>query len=343
MQQTTTTMLTRADEEDLIEDIREGIGIALTIRGSSSDSIDSIKLNKLVYLAVDRLDIPLTFGWYKYGPAPVEIKYTETAAKAKPKEECDAPYDSRLPKGDFYSPMEYAYFFEDELDNFSTILQASTKEFLISFYKREDPKPYTELYVKNAQLQQAIDEIKEDVSWHEDAEVYYQEVSQRLGQLNRELSKIGTLRDVRKPLRDYTRFLKSLLAHASDIDQISAKQQRYIKRIIEYYYGGAWKYVALNISKDTVHLSPGDNDHKLLTSIENDLQELRANYNDDLYSFRERAKDLELYEAYSNREGSIDNSEDGIKGQNDAQYSDLWAQASFKALAKNVSSIESEQ
>lgn len=334
-------MLTRADEEDLIEDIREGAGIALAMRGSSADSIDSIKLNKLVYLAIKELELPITFGWYKYGPAPVELEYSETAVEARPKEDHEAPYDSRLPRRDFLSPVGYAYFFENKLDEFSTIIEAPTKEFLIEFYERNAPEPYTDLYVKNAQLQQILDEIKDDSSWHKDAETYYREVSQRFGELNRELSGINILRDVRDPMREYTRFVKRMLAEASELESMSATQQRHIKRIINYYYGAAWKFVALNISKDTVHLSPGDNDRKLITSIENDLQELRADYSDDLKSLEERAESLELFSRSVSEEpdDSAYPSEEESDRQ-DVKLSELWAKASSEAIRSSARKTE---
>jgi len=109
-------MLTRADESDIIDDIKDGIGIALSWREASAHSIDSIKLNKLAYIAIERLEVPITFGWYKYGPAPVDLQYSEAAVSSKTKEECEAPDEPRVPQRDYYSPLEYAYFFDKELD-----------------------------------------------------------------------------------------------------------------------------------------------------------------------------------------------------------------------------------
>ncbi len=327
-------MLTRAEESDLIDDIKEGIGMALEWGGASATSIDSIKLNKLVYLAVQRLEIPLTFGWYKYGPAPVDLQYSETAVTATSQDDLDAPNDSRLPERDYYSPMEYAYFFQDTLDEFDDILRARTKEFLISFYEREAPKPYGDLYVKNAQLQQVLDEIKSDATWHDDVDMYYREVSQRIGELTREVMKIEALREAHAPFRLYARFLKRLIANASTQDSLSAPQQRFMKRIVDYYYGGAWKYVALNISENTVPLSPGHNKEKLLTSIENDRQEMRSDYQDDLNAFKERAISLNLVKKVSN-DRSVSSSDSSSNEPSDREHAELWSRASAEALGKS--------
>ncbi|MFC6734460.1 hypothetical protein [Haladaptatus sp. DYSN1] len=332
-------MLTRADESDLIDDIKEGIGIALEWRGASATSIDSIKLNKLVYLAVQRLEVPLTFGWYKYGPAPVDLQYSETAVSATSQDDLDAPHESRIPDRGYYSPMEYAYFFDETLDEFDVILQARTKEFLISFYEREAPEPYGNLYVKNAQLQQILDEIKSDDTWHDDADVYYREVSQRIGELTRELMKIESLREVQAPFRLYARFLKQLIANASAQDALSASQQRFIKRIVDYYYGGAWKYVALKISENTVPLSPGNNKDKLLTSIENNRQEMRSDYQDDLDTFKERAVRLDLAQETA-RDNSVSPSDSGSNEPSDRERAELWSRASAEALNKSYKKSE---
>lgn len=327
-------MLTRAEESDLIDDIKEGIGMALEWEGASATSIDSIKLNKLVYLAVQRLEIPLTFGWYKYGPAPVDLQYSETAVTATSQDDLDAPNDSRLPERDYYSPMEYAYFFQDTLDEFDDILRARTKEFLIAFYEREAPKPYDDLYVKNAQLQQVLDEIKSDATWHDDVDMYYREVSQRIGELTREVMKIEALREAHAPFRLYARFLKRLIANASTRDSLSAPQQRFMKRIVDYYYGGAWKYVALKISENTVPLSPGHNKEKLLTSIENDRQEMRSDYRDDLNAFKERAISLHLVEKES-KNRSVSSSDSSSNEPSDREHAELWSRASAEALGKS--------
>jgi len=324
-------MLTRADESDIIDDIKDGIGIALSWREASAHSIDSIKLNKLAYIAIERLEVPITFGWYKYGPAPVDLQYSEAAVSSKTKEECEAPDEPRVPQRDYYSPLEYAYFFDKELDKSEHILQAPIKEFLVSFYEREAPESYKQLYIKSAQLQQVLDEISDDDSWHDDAETYHREVSQRAGELMRELMGIDSLRKARDPFRLYIRFLKKVLANASNVETISPSQQRFVKRIIDYYYGGAWKYVALMISEDTAHLSPGDNQNKLLTSIENTKQEIRSDYEEDLDGFEDRATALNIVDEEKNEEAT----NKSVKDLSDGRYVEPWTQASSEAIGKH--------
>lgn len=326
-------MLTRADESDLVEDIKDGVGIALDWRDASAETLDSIKLNKLAYIAITRLEVPITFGWYKYGPAPVDLQYSEAAVTAKAREECEAPEEARIPQRDYYSPLEYAYFFDKELNEFEHIINAPTKEFLVSFYEREAPKRYKQLYINSAQLQQVLDEISADSSWHDDADRYHREVSHRAGDLTRELMEIESLREAQKAFRLYIRFLKRVLAHASTVETLSDSQQRFIKRIIDYYYGSAWKYVALMISEDTAHLSPGDNQDKLLTSIENDKQEIRSSYQGDLNGFEDRAVALNIINE-RDMEGS---GSQQTNGPSDQQRAELWIGASSEAIGQHNS------
>jgi hypothetical protein len=146
----------------------------------------------------------------------------------------------------------------------------------------------------------------------------------------RELMGIDSLRKARDPFRLYIRFLKKILANASTADTISPSQQRFVKRIIDYYYGNAWKYVALMVSENTVHLSPGDNQDKLLTSIENDKQEIRSDYEGDLNGFEGRATALNII-------GKSENEEVNKTDRNlsDSAFVEPWTQASAEAIGED--------
>jgi len=89
-------MLTLGDEDDLLKDIEEGIQIAMEREGYPSDAVDPIKVNKLAHFAVQDLGVPLTYGWYKYGPAPV---FDTSSARLGPASESEikASDEPRLP------------------------------------------------------------------------------------------------------------------------------------------------------------------------------------------------------------------------------------------------------
>ncbi|MDZ7730278.1 MAG: hypothetical protein U5K37_04045 [Natrialbaceae archaeon] len=85
------------------------------------------------------------------------------------------------------------------------------------------------------------------------------------------------------------------------------------------------------ISEDTVHLSPGDNQDKLLTSIENDKQEIRSDYEGDLNGFEDRAIALNIICKAENEEAT----DKPAKNSSDSEYVEAWVQASAEAIGEH--------
>jgi hypothetical protein len=131
-------MLTLGDEDDLLEDITEGVEIAMYRRGYDADDIDPIKLNKLAYLAIEEYDLPITYGWYKYGPAPVNVAHQSVSTIPRSEDEIASVDEPRIKNVnyDVRSPEEYSYFYSDDLEEFGHVLEALTKEYLVEFLFR---------------------------------------------------------------------------------------------------------------------------------------------------------------------------------------------------------------
>ena len=87
------SMITLGDEDDLLDDIKEGVEIAMQRRGYNSGNIDPIKFNKLTYLAIHEYDIPITYGWYKYGPAPANVAHQSITVRPRALNEVPAVKD----------------------------------------------------------------------------------------------------------------------------------------------------------------------------------------------------------------------------------------------------------
>lgn len=294
-----TTMLTVGDEDDLLHDIEEGIQIAMHRRGYSADEVDPIKVNKLAYFAIQDLGVPITYGWYKYGPAPV-FDTQGARLKPSPEAEINASEDPRIPDpGDrFYSPNEYAFYFEEDCIEFDRILQTPTKDYLREFYEDHAPEPYGSLYEKSIQVQVLFDEIRESSDWHSEADGYYKSLSKAMTELYGELLAIDHMNEVIEDFSNYSRLLKDIIAEASTKDSLAPAQQRFIVKVIDFFYGGIWNYAALLISKNTVTLSPGNNDSKLLNSIDADLRELRSSVGEEIDSLRNQSKARRLSPEY---------------------------------------------
>lgn len=294
-----TTMLTIRDEDDLLDDIEEGIQIAMHRNGYSADDIDPIKVNKLAYFAIQDLGVPVTYGWYKYGPAPV-FDTQGARLKPSPETEINASQEPRIPDpgGEFYSPNEYAYYFDEDCIEFDKILQTPTKDYLREFYEDHAPEPYGSLYQRSIQVQVILDEIKESSDWHSEAEGYYKSLNRAMTELYRELLTIDQMNEVVDAFSNYSRLLKDIIAESSTKDDLTPAQQRFIVRVIDLFYGGIWNYAALLISKNTVALSPGNNDSKLLNSIDADLRELRSSISEEIESLSEQSKARDISPNY---------------------------------------------
>jgi len=334
-------MLTPRDEDDLLKDIEEGIQIAMDWDGYSSDSIDPIKVNKLAHFAVQDLGVPVTYGWYKYGPAPV-FETSTARIEPTPESEIKAPEEPRLPdpSDELYSPEQYAYYFTRDCTYFDRILQTPTKEYLIEFYEDHAPSIYGSLYKQSVQVQVILDTIKEDEEWHTEAEDYSQSLSRELTELHRELLKVDALSEVCNTYSEYSKLLKRVIARASNKNDLTPVQERFIRKVVDLFYSDVWKYTALLISKNTVHLSPGGNHDKLLNSIDGELQTLRGDIDDEINSLRGQAVARELYTEYS-RDGQYHGSTRESRETSD-QKAEPWTKASAASITTKLATRADE-
>lgn len=289
-------MITLGDEDDLLADVKEGVEIAMQRRGYDASDIDSIKFNKLAYHAVREYDVPITYGWYKYGPAPANVARRSVEVRPRPATDVPAVEEPRIHSANYdgRSPEEYSYFFSEDLSEFEDVLETPTKEYLVRFYFEYAPDQYRDLYIAAAELQQTLDDIRADSSWHHDGETYVDRLREQFGHVLTEIASNPVLDESLKPMREYEDVVVEIASVAAARSDLTEPQQRFLRRVVDYFYGGAWNYVALLVSRDTVELSPGTNGASLRNSIEEDLRELRNEYDTELARLAERAKRFDL-------------------------------------------------
>lgn len=287
-------MYTRDDEDDLLLDIEEGVELALGREGLRADRVDPITFNKLAYFAITEYEVPISFGWYKYGPAPVDVKRAEVDIEPRSTDEVAVADEPRLGSGTFRSPEEYSYFFSEDLDEFERMLETPTKEYLIGFYFEHAPDRYRDLYVASAELQQTLDTIADDPDWHDAAESHLEDLERRYARVVSETALTPTLEEAVGPVRDYGALLADVVTAATARSRLAPTQQRFLERVVGGFYSGAWNYVALLIARDTVDESPGTNQRVLRNGIEDDLRELRNEYDARLERMEERAAEFDL-------------------------------------------------
>lgn len=301
-------MLTPGDEDSLLMDIKEGILHALYLgkqEGRFTEDeilLDKIRINKLQYIVNEDRDLGLTFGWFKYGPAPEDVT-TEDGLDLKPlpRDAISQLEESRLPSKDYLSTEAFAYYFLRELgDEFDRIVTADeTKIYLADFYQQYAPydehaTKFTDLYIESARLQQVLDTISEDSSWHDDSTNHYYELERRLGMVIEELSRLESLEATIKPMEEYRRLLTSVVAEADSQDELSTTQQAFINHLIRVFYRTIWDFVGHEISLRTMR---GENVDELRPDVEATVERYReGSWQQDVNSLESRRSALELEE-----------------------------------------------
>jgi hypothetical protein len=276
-------MITYNEERALVEDIKEGIEIALYDRGYSEDTLDTIKFNKLVYFAITEFDLNITYSWYKFGPSAVEMTDANgLVADMSPNSPSNitAADRPRVPseKHNHQTPERYAEFYLN-LDEFDTIIQAKTKEYLLDFYEEYAPEEYKSLYMACIPLQQTLDKIATEGYWSADGTQDVKQLSDQTNRVYGEILERPALSESVQAFQGYKKFIKNLVTEAASKEEITERQQKFIGESVGFFYNSAWKYTALYISKDTVQ---GDNSSRLIDSIDGELSVISDRYFDDL-------------------------------------------------------------
>ena len=336
-------MLTRGDEESLLMDIKEGIQHALYLgkqEGRFTEDeirLDKIRLNKLQYIVNEDRDLGLTFGWFKYGPAPEDVT-TNTGIELGPRPGDDIKHldESRLPSKDYLSTEAFAYYFLRNLgDEFDRIVTAEeTKVYLEDFYDEYAPKDehaarFTDLYIASARLQQTLDRIGDGKDWHQNSTEYYYELDKRFLPVSEEIAKHDSLEHTLEPLEEYRRLLTSIISKADAEEELSAGQQSFINNAVRKFYNTIWDFVAQEISLETMR---GENVDDLRPGVEAQAENYReGSWRDELDSLSERRGSVGLEPELED----VDELDSGGNEQDDEQSLD-------EEMVKQISEMGAE-
>ena len=267
-------------------DIKEGIQHALYLgkeKGRFTEDeirLDKIRLNKLQYIVNEDRDLGLTFGWFKYGPAPEDVT-TDTGVELGPRPGDDIEHldESRLPSKDHLSTKAFAYYFLKDLgDEFDRIVTAEdTKVYLEDFYEEyasrdEYAARFVDLYKASACLQQTLDAIGDGTDWHQNSTEYYYELDRKFVPVTEEIAKHESLKHTLEPIEEYRKLLTSIISEADAEDELSAGQQSFINNAIRKFYNTVWDFVGQEISLETMR---GENVEELRPDVETNAKKYR--------------------------------------------------------------------
>lgn len=324
-------------------DIKEGIQHALYLgkqEGRFTEEeiqLDKIRLNKLQYIVNEDRDLGLTFGWFKYGPAPEDVT-TDAGVKLTPRpgDDIDHLDESRLPSKDYLSTEALAYYFLRELDGeFNRIVTAEeTKVYLEDFYAQYAPEDeyaarFTDLYIASVRLQQTLDAIADGTDWHQNSTEYYYELDKKFVPISEELAKYDSLKHTHKPIEDYRKLLTSIISEADAKEELSSAQQSFINNVVRKFYNTIWDFVAQEISLETMR---GENVDELRPDVKTTVKKYRQDsWRAELESIANRREVVGL-------EPNIDDIEELDSGGNEQEDE----QSLDEMLIKQVSEMGAE-
>jgi len=299
-------MLTPGDEKSLLMDVKEGIQYALYLgkqEGRFTEDeihLDRIRLNKLQYIVNEDRGLGLTFGWFKYGPAPEDVTTdTEVALGPRPGDDIAHLDESRLPSKDHLSTEAFAYYFLRDLDDeFDRIVTAEeTKVYLVDFYDEYAPRDehaarFTDLYKTSAHLQQTLDAIGDGKDWHQNSTEFYYELDKKFIPVSEEIAKLDSLEHTLEPLEEYRKLLTSIISEADAEDELTSGQQAFINNAVRKFYNTVWDFVGQEISLETMR---GENVGELRSKVETNAKKYReGSWKPELESLAERRESIGL-------------------------------------------------
>lgn len=288
-------MTTLWQEEEILRDIVDGLNAAIDEQGWDHTELDPIKFNKLLYLAVDHFELPITYRWYKYGSdftphaLSVDEDISPTAIGELP-----SPDEPRIDPSDIGgdvnppSPAEVKSFYTTEIDEIGRIFEDDTKEYLRSFYTGYAPKNLESLYSASAVFQKTIDEIGHSEN---PAEIIQQDIElilEELDTLNREVMFCDVIADADEPFQEYVQLLKdALITLAESEETLSPRRRDVLRSVAKFFYRWAWELVSLKIASVE---SKGEHGLDWRRTAGNRFLQNLEGYDDELRALRHRCE-----------------------------------------------------
>lgn len=316
-------MVTPWQERLLLQDVMDGLAAAIReaeSRGRDVDiaKLDSIKLNKLVYFAIDEFDVPITYSWYLYGASVSDSDVTMDYVIDAYESDITPDYEPSIGDEPWEqygeSPLTYKEYFLRDID-LENIFEEKTKAYLQDFYQGYAPEKYEELYVASAVFQKSLDTVSKNRGFSSETPALGV-VLEELSDLVEEVAFHEELdREVIDAFTLYSDLLKDVLVTLPEIEDWDARKRRTVYDVCSFFYEKAWKYVALHISEDKAEEVRGPSWRDLLSGILDDIEEISSSYEEDFRSlekrcyeagivgeeFQQYATHTEAEEDYSNR------------------------------------------
>ena len=330
-------MTTNWDEDQILRDTIDGLSAAMDAREVGSDNLDPIKFNKLLYIAVDGLDLPVTYRWYKYGADFKFHNVDESDVQPRAISKVASPNvprvgsaeieeDSELP-----SPSDIQDFYLDRGDDFENVFRNDTKEYLRCFYQDYAPDSLVNLYTACAIFQKSLDDIGHSEAPKGKISGSIDTLLNEASELNKQVHLSDDVSDVDERYKLYSDLLKDIFVTTDDRDDVlSAREEEVLHEAIRFFYNNAWKLVAQKIALQN---SSGDNSLRWRTTTARQFNSWLDTYPDDLQSLRKQCADSGLVaEEFSKFwDGRNESNDESDRIRLEAQVANKWKNASEEA------------
>lgn len=250
-------MVSPWQEDEILRDILDGLNAAIHEEGWDHTDVDPIKFNKLLFLAVNHFDLPVTYRWYKYGvdftphgrSIQDDIAPQALSDLASPEVPRVDPEDIENEDINPPSPEEVCGFYRTEVEDGERLFEDDTKEYLRRFYGDYAPSHLEEVYAACAVFQKSLDDVghADDPWWVvvENVDVILDE----LDELTHCVMFCEAIGDVEGQFRKYANLLKDVLVTVAENEEgLTPRQEDALRSVVTFFYSRAWKLVALKIA-----------------------------------------------------------------------------------------------
>lgn len=282
-------MASNWEENQLLRDIVDGLNAAIAANAPEwrADSIDSIRFNKLLYLAVEEFDLDVTYRWYRYGADFKKHGFDESMVRAQRITDLPSPDTSRLevePNVELDagppSPRQVKHFYEEELSGFEDIFTDATREFLYEFYEGYAPAGYEELYAECAVLQKSLDSLA-------DSDDPLSRIRERGDDIISEIRAVkraaSTTPDLTEDAAPFGTFLDLFMDVIASVDSGAIDPDRtagtVITDMVYFFYENAWARLAARIGMEESH---GPDAQEWADDSEEARDRIKETYSQDL-------------------------------------------------------------
>lgn len=282
--------------------------LILLLRNKSFESkyMNKLKVTKIVYDVIKKLDLPITNSWYLRG-CYIHAPTTQDSLLLDPREwnKIDDKEIERTQRDNqelFQKIRSEIYNYLEDTD----ILTIKTDKFLINLYKESAPEDYKAIYLANHELrhllEESLHELIENLNKNKVIPLFLESRASVLDKLSPSISRlqisISNNQEFNKEQEifyDFFNLIEEIMIKFDSIlresNQIPKDIEEFIESLGNSYMNNIWKIIALKISQNTIN---GPRADKIRTELIHEYVRFSSNSSNLISDIQEKARELNL-------------------------------------------------